>query len=75
MRRIQVLGPGCRKCRRLAANAAAAAAPLGCTVERVTDLAEILKFDVSATPALAVDGQVVVAGRVPSVEELKKWIW
>ncbi len=76
MKLIQVLGPGCRKCRKLAENAAAAAALAGdpCTVQRITDLSEILKFDVSATPALVVDGKVVAAGWVPSIDELKKWI-
>jgi small redox-active disulfide protein 2 len=76
MKRIQVLGPGCPRCRKLAENAAAAAAPLGgqYAIEIITDIVEILKFDASATPALVVGGKVVIAGCVPSVEELKQWI-
>jgi small redox-active disulfide protein 2 len=76
MKRIQILGPGCARCRKLARNATAAAAPLGdkYTVETITDIIEILKFNASTTPALLVDGEVVVAGRVPSVEELRQWI-
>ena len=76
MKRIQILGPGCARCRKLAKNAAAAASLLGnqYTVETITDIVEILKFDVSSTPALAVDGRVVMAGRVPPVEELAECI-
>ncbi len=74
MKRVQVLGVGCARCRKLAENAQAAVATLGAEyrVEKVTDIAEILKFGVMMTPALAVDGQVKVVGRVPDVEEIRK---
>ena len=74
MKKLQVLGTGCPKCRRLAENAEAAAKALGIeyTIEKVTDINEIMKFGVMMTPALAVDGQVKVAGKVPSTEEIKK---
>ena len=74
MRKIQVLGAGCPRCRKLAENAQAAAAAFGegCRVEKVTELAEIMKFGVLMTPALAVDGVVKVVGRVPGVEEIRK---
>ncbi len=74
MKRIQVLGTGCPKCKRLAENAEAAARELGlaCDVEKVTDLEAIMAFNVMMTPALAVDGDVKVVGRVPSVEEIKE---
>ncbi len=73
MKKIQVLGTGCAKCQKLAANAEAAARELGVDyeLEKVTDIAQIMAFGVMMTPALAVDGDVKVAGRVPSVAELK----
>jgi len=73
MKRIQILGSGCAKCRELAANAEAAARALGLAyeLEKVTDVAEMMKFGVMVTPALAVDGEVKVVGKVPGVEELK----
>jgi small redox-active disulfide protein 2 len=72
--RIQVLGMGCPKCKKLAENAEAAAKELGITgsVEKVSDIKEIMRLGVMTTPALVVDGKVKVAGKVPSVEEIKK---
>lgn len=74
MRKIQILGTGCPKCKKLAENAEAAAKELGIEyqLEKVTELNEIMKFGVIVTPALAVDGQVKIVGKVPSLEELKK---
>ncbi|UCH78541.1 MAG: TM0996/MTH895 family glutaredoxin-like protein [Candidatus Coatesbacteria bacterium] len=74
MKRIQILGTGCAKCDKLAANTEAAARELGleCEVEKVTDIEAIMSFDVMMTPALAVDGDVRVVGKVPSVEDLKE---
>jgi small redox-active disulfide protein 2 len=71
--KLQVLGTGCPKCRRLGENAQAAAKELGLDVEleKVTDLNEIMGFGVMMTPALAVDGTVKVVGKVPDVEEIK----
>ena len=71
--KIQVLGTGCPKCRKLAENAEAAAGELGldCELVKVTDINEITGFGVMMTPALAVDGEVKLSGRVPSVAELK----
>jgi small redox-active disulfide protein 2 len=73
MKRIQILGTGCPKCKKLAENAEAAAKALGIEYElvKVTDISEIMKFGVMMTPALAVDGVVKVAGKVPSVDEVK----
>lgn len=70
---IQILGTGCPKCRKLAENAEAAAKALGVDyhLEKVTDISKIMAFGVMMTPALAVDGQVKVVGKVPSVDELK----
>jgi small redox-active disulfide protein 2 len=74
MKKIQILGTGCAKCQKLAAVADEAAKSLGLqyTVEKVTDLNDIAAFGVMFTPALVVDGQVKVAGRVPSIEDTKK---
>ena len=66
MKTIQILGTGCPKCQQLASNAKAAAEQLGIDYEikKITDLNEIMKFGVMMTPALAVDGEVKVAGKV-----------
>jgi len=73
MRKLQVLGTGCPKCKKLAENADTAARALGIpyTLEKVTSLNEIMKFGVMMTPALVVDGVVKVAGKAPSAEEIK----
>lgn len=74
MKKIQVLGTGCPKCKTLTANAEAAVKALGveATVEKVEKIAEIMKFGVMMTPALVVDGQVKSAGKVLSTEEIGK---
>lgn len=71
---IQVLGPGCPKCAKLKDNAEVAVKELGieAMVEKITDISVIAGFGVLMTPALAIDGEVKVVGKVPSVEELKK---
>ena len=73
MKKIQILGTGCPKCRKLAENAEAAAKELGIEyeLEKVTDINEIMKFDVMMTPALAVDGEVKAVGRMPDTEQIK----
>ena len=73
MKKIQILGTGCPKCKKLAENTETAAKDLGIQyeIEKITDINEIMKFGVMVTPALVVDGQVKVAGKVPSVEEAK----
>ena len=74
--KIQVLGTGCQKCKLLAEHTEQAVAGLGLTAEitKVTDLKEIMAFGVMMTPALVVDGKVVVGGRLPSKNEIKNWI-
>lgn len=74
--KLQILGTGCKKCSNLAENALAAVKELGidAEVEKVTDIVEIMKFGVMVTPALAVDGKVVVKGKVPAVADLKQII-
>jgi len=71
--KIQILGTGCPKCKKLAENAAAAAQAAGIAydLEKVTDINRILEFDVMLTPALVVNGVVKSAGKVPSPDEIK----
>ncbi len=72
--KIQILGPGCAKCQKLAAVAEEGAKALGLTyeIEKVTDLNRIMGFGVMFTPALVIDGTVKLAGKVPSLDEAKK---
>lgn len=76
MKKIQILGTGCPKCKKLAevADTAAKTLDLDYEIEKVTDIAEIMGYGVMITPALVVDGQVKVAGKVPSVDEVKKML-
>jgi small redox-active disulfide protein 2 len=76
MKKIQILGTGCPKCKKLAEAADAAAKALGFEYEliKVTDINEIMDFGVMMTPALAVDGEVKLVGKVPTVEEIKELI-
>lgn len=72
--RIQVLGPGCHNCKTTEAAAREAIAALGINAEivKVTDYAEIAKMGVIKTPGLAIDGKVVVSGRVPTAAEVSE---
>jgi len=76
MKKLQILGTGCPKCKKLAENAEAAAKKLGIEYElkKVTDINQIMSFGVMMTPALAVDGEVKSAGKVLSVDEIKALI-
>jgi small redox-active disulfide protein 2 len=73
MKKLQILGTGCAKCKKLAENAEAAAKALGIeyTIEKVTEITEIMKFGVMMTPALVVDGVVKVVGKAPDAEAIK----
>jgi len=76
MKKIQILGPGCPKCKKLTENAEAAAKMLGIQyeIQKVADINEIMKFGVMLTPALVVDGQVKTVGKVVSPDEIKKML-
>ncbi|MEI8271897.1 MAG: thioredoxin family protein [Paludibacter sp.] len=71
---IQVLGTGCPKCKSLekATREVITQYNIDATITKVADIVEIMKFNIMTTPALVVDGKVVVKGRVPSNEELKQ---
>ena len=76
MKRIQILGTGCPKCKKLAENAEVAAKELEVDfeIEKATEINEIMKFGVMVTPALAIDGQVKVTGKVADVGAIKKML-
>ena len=71
--KIQILGGGCAKCHTLAQHAETAAKELGLDyeIEKITDMNRYADFGVAMTPALAVDGNVRVVGKVASVDEIK----
>jgi small redox-active disulfide protein 2 len=73
---IKVLGTGCPRCKIVYANAQRAIADLkiAAELEKVEDIDEILRYGVMMTPAVVINGRVRASGRIPSVEELKKWL-
>jgi len=72
--KIEILGTGCPKCKKLTANAEATVKELGIKAEivKVTKINDIMNYGVMGTPALAVDGKVKSAGKVPGKDEIKK---
>lgn len=74
MKKLQILGTGCPKCKKLTENAETAAKELNIEyeIEKVSDINDIMNFGVMMTPALAVDGEVKVVGKVASVDEIKE---
>jgi small redox-active disulfide protein 2 len=71
---ILVIGPGCSRCKTLAQLTEQAVKELGVSAEinKVTDLKQIMALGVMMTPALAVNGNLKLAGRVPTLDEIKK---
>jgi small redox-active disulfide protein 2 len=76
MKKIEILGTGCPKCRETAKRAERAVRELGIDVEvvKVEDIQKITDYGVLLTPAVAINGEVKVAGKIPGVEEIKAWI-
>jgi small redox-active disulfide protein 2 len=74
MKTLQILGPGCARCKKLAENTETAAQRLGIPhrMEKVTEITKIMAFGVMSTPALAVDGAVKFAGKIPTPEEIMR---
>lgn len=72
--KIQVAGPGCPRCQTTEQNVINACAELGLAadISHVYDVKEYARLGVRVTPAVIVDGRVVVSGKVPTVQELKK---
>jgi small redox-active disulfide protein 2 len=73
---IEILGTGCPKCKKLEANVKEAVEQLGipAMVEKVTDLNDIMKYNVMMTPGLVIDGELKASGKVLSVEKIKEII-
>ena len=71
--KIQVLGTGCHKCTKLTEAVEAAAQEIGLDyeLEKVTEIKQILELNVMMTPALAIDGEVMLLGKVATIDELK----
>ena len=76
MKKLQILGTGCPKCNQLAERTEQAARELGLEYEivKVNKITDIMSFGVMSTPALAVDGEVKVAGKLPDLEKIKEMI-
>lgn len=73
---IKVLGPGCPKCQQTekAVKDAVAETGVDARVEKVTDILKIGEYGVFGTPAVVIDGEVKCVGKIPSKEEVKKWL-
>lgn len=73
---VKVLGTGCPKCKKLYAEAEKAVAAAGVAAElvKVEKINEIMDYGVMLTPALVIDGKVVSSGRIPSADEIVKWM-
>ena len=71
---IKILGTGCSKCKTLEKLTRDVVSKNGidATITKVDDIMEIMKYSIMTTPALVIDGKVVVKGRVPSAEEIKQ---
>jgi small redox-active disulfide protein 2 len=74
MKTIEVIGTGCMKCKRLMKNVEIAVKEMGIDAEikKIDDITEIMDRGVMLTPALAVDGEIKVSGRVADVPEIKQ---
>jgi small redox-active disulfide protein 2 len=73
---IKVLGPGCPRCKATEQNVKEAVAESGvaASIEKVTDVMKIASYGVFGTPAVVVDGEVKSVGKIPTKEEVTKWI-
>jgi len=74
--KIEVYGSGCPRCKQTEKVMKMAVEELGsdATVEKVTDMMAIMEKGVVSTPAVAIDGKIVLSGKIPSIEEAKKLI-
>ena len=74
MKYIKILGTGCPKCKRTTALVEEVVKETGveATIEKVEDIMQIMEYNVMSTPAVVIDGEIKVKGRVPSVNELKE---
>lgn len=76
MKKVEILGPGCPKCQFVKKRVKETIEELGmeAEVKEITDIGKIIKYGVMATPAVVIDGSVKSAGRIPTREEIEKWL-
>lgn len=76
MLNIKILGPGCANCRKLEAVAreAANAANVQAEFDKVSDMKQIMRYDLMSTPGLVINDKLVSSGRIPTVAEVQKWL-
>ncbi len=76
MKTIKILGTGCAKCKLTEAVIRETLAETGveANIEKIEDIQKIMEYDIMSTPAIVIDEKVVMAGRVPSKEELRSMI-
>jgi small redox-active disulfide protein 2 len=76
MMEIKILGTGCAKCEKLEELVRETVAELGVDADfiKITDLNEILEYDIMLTPGLVVDGEIVCSGRIPKKDEIRNWL-
>lgn len=72
--KIEILGTGCAKCKRLEKNVREAVEGMGVEVVKIDDFDEIIKRGIMMTPGLVINGEIVAVGRVPGVEEIRGMI-
>ena len=73
---IRILGPGCPRCQEVEKRTIDVLAELNIAadVQKVTDMKKIMEYKIMATPGLVINGKILCSGRIPSKDEIKKWI-
>jgi len=73
---IKILGSGCPRCHEVEKRSKKALAELKIAgdVQKITDISQIAKYEIMSTPGLIINGKAKSSGRIPSVDEIKKWI-
>lgn len=73
---VKILGPGCANCRKLEAVAREAASSAGLEAEfaKVTNMKDIMAYDLISTPGLVINEKLVASGRIPTVAQVRQWM-
>ena len=74
--KIEILGTGCPKCKKLEENARKAVEEMKINAEivKVSDISKIVEYGIMTTPAIVINGEVKSYGKISTVEEIKKWL-